>query len=178
MEILYSGIIGFVVGIVSGWFLASIRPALGERLAEKKIIIGDIRKVRSQHFPEFYVTIGALSTGIPGFLLPLSIRNISGVVKFQRLSDSETRTYQDLRWLTGGLDSNRIDITLPAEHKLVIASDNHGVLCPGDDMPGMGGFALTESFNITVQILGPTNRIIAERSFPQAIMNGKMTATD
>jgi len=174
MEMLYSGIIGFIVGIVSGWFLASIRPALGERLAEKKIIIGDIRKVESQLFPELYVTVGALSAGLLGFLLPLSIHNIGGVVKFQCLSDGETRTYHDLRWLTGGLDSVRIDITLPTEHKLVIASDNHGVLCPDDDMPGMGGFALTESFNITVQILGLTHRIIAERLFPQAIMNGKM----
>lgn len=178
MEILYSGIVGFVVGVVSGWFLASLRPALGKRIAERRITIGDIRKARSQHFPEFYVTVGALSLGLLGFLLPLSIRNVSGVVKFQRLSDGETRTYQDLRWLTGGLDSNRVDITLPGEHKLVIASDNHGVLCPGDDMPGMGGFALTGSFNITVQILGSTNKVIAERFFPQAITNGTMTTNN
>ena len=178
MEILYSGIVGFIVGVASGWVLASVRPALGTKLAEKKITIGDIKKVKSQMFPELYVTVGALSAGLLGFLLALSIHNVSGVVKFQRLSDGQTRVYQGLRWLTGGLDSNRIALTLPGEHKLVIATDDHGVLYPDDEIGAARGFALTETFNITIQILGPTNKVIAERFFPQAITNGKITVTD
>ena len=178
MEILYSGIVGFIVGVASGWVLASVRPALGTKLAKRKIKIGDIKKVKRQMFPELYVTAGALSTGLLGFLLALSIHIVSGVVIFQRLSDGQTRAYQGLRWLTGGLDSNSIDITLPGEHKLVIATDDHGILYPGDEIGAARGFALTETFNITVQILGPTKQAIAERYFPQAITDGKIIVTD
>jgi|GEM_PF-3769756 len=178
MEILYFVIVSFIVGVAGGWVLASTRPALGTKLAEKKITIGEIKKVRRELFPEIYVTIGAMSTGLLGYLLPLFIRNVHGIVKFQRLSDGETKAVQGLRWLTAGLDCNIIDITLPGEYQLLIASDNQGVLCPGDDMPVMGGYPLTETYDITVQLLGPTNKVIAERHFPQAIIDGKIITTD
>jgi hypothetical protein len=176
MNLLYSGLVGFFVGIIGGWFLASTRPALGKKRAEKLIKIGALEKENSNLYPAIYVTVGSTSTGISGFLLPLTISNVSGLVKFKCLSDGKTKAFKGLPWLFEGLDVSAIDIRLPKEYKLVIASDNNGVLCPGEDMPLMGGYPLTSSYDITVQVIGPTDKVITERHFPNAIINGKLAS--
>ena len=175
MDILYSGIVSFIVGLISGWFLASIRKDLGVKVAERKIRIGDIKKVESDLFAELYVTVGATSAGPLGFLLPLSIHNIRGVAKFHPLVGSEPKVYRGLRWLAAGLDVASIDITLPGEYELVIMTDNHGVLYPDDEIDKD---ALVGTFDITVEILGPTNKVITERCFPRAIMDGKIVTSN
>ena len=170
---LLSGIVSFIVGLISGWFLASTRPALGTKAAHRMIRIGEIKTGGSQPFAELYVNVGASSAGPLGFLLPLCIRNVRGRVTFERLPDGEVEVYQGLRWLPGGLDVNSIDITLPGEYELVIMTEGHGVLYPGDDVAKS---PLTGTFSITVEILGPTKRVIAKRSFPRAITDGKIAA--
>ena len=174
----YGAIIGFVVGVASSWFIAAIRPALGTRLAAKMITIGDIQKVKSNLFPELYVTVGQLSIGKLGLLLPLYIPNVSGEVWFESLPDGEKRGFKGLRWLTGESGANSIDIKLPGGYDLAIMCDNHGILCPGDDMPATGGFTLTGTYNIRVVILGPTKNIIVERSFHRAITDGKIIPSE
>ncbi len=174
MEIFYSIGISLIVGLTGGWLLASVRPTLGTKVAKMLIRIGDIKKVNSQLFPELYVTVGATSTGLLSFLLPLSIHNIKGIVVFQSLPDGERWIYQGLRWLNIGLDTRCIDIALPGEYELVIATDDHGVLYPGDDIGAGGGRPLSATFNVTVQILGPTNEVIANRTFQRAITDGKL----